>query len=705
MRAEWEPDELIDVWTLGQDDWRLVGNKTGATRLGFSLMLKFYEIEGRFPAYAEEVPSPAVGYLASLVKVDAALFAKYAWSGRTIEYHRAQIRRRFGTRPATEADEERWAVWLAAEVCPVDTSAARLGDAVRQRCRSEGVEPPAEGQLERVVASAARRFEEAFAVGAVERMGPGVCARLQALLARPGLLGEVKADPGSLGLDTLLAEIAKLTTVRALGLADDLFADVSARVVAAWRARAMRMFPSDFEECGEPVRYTLLATLCWTRQSELVDGLVELLIGLIHRINARAERRVEKEIIGELARVPGKRGILGRMVNAALERPDDTVRRVVFPAVPGGEKTLRSLAKELMATEKVIAERVRYQLRGSYSHYYRRMLTLALAAGRSGDAEALYRQSLQVAQELTELEPGNTTYRRDLSISYERLADLALAAGRSGDAEALYRQSLQVAQELTELEPGNTTYRRDLSISYERLADLALAAGRSGDAEALYRQSLQVAQELTELEPGNTTYRRDLSISYERLADLALAAGRSGDAEALYRQSLQVAQELTELEPGNTTYRRDLSISYERLADLALAAGRSGDAEALYRQSLQVAQELTELEPGNTTYRRDLSISYERLGGIAADTGQPVEARRCLTIALDARRGLHRQEPQRVDLAEELGVTLYLVAGTADDPGEAQQEVVEILVPFEQAGTITPKGAALLSWARQPSQE
>jgi hypothetical protein len=112
------------------------------------------------------------------------------------------------------------------------------------------------------------------------------------------------------------------------------------------------------------VRYALLAALCWIRQAELVDGLVELLIGLIKRINARAERRVEKELIGELAHVPGKRGILGRMVNAALERPEGTVRQVVFPAVPGGEKTLRTLAKELMATERVIAERVRYQLRG-----------------------------------------------------------------------------------------------------------------------------------------------------------------------------------------------------------------------------------------------------------------------------------------------------------------------------------------------------
>ena len=140
------------------------------------------------------------------------------------------------------------------------------------------------------------------------------------------------------------------------------------------------MYPSDFEACPEPVRYTLLAALCWTRQAELVDGLVELLVGLIHRINARAERRVEKELIGELVNVPGKRGIFTRLVDAALEHPDETVRDAVYPVVPGGVTTLAALARELKATERAVAERVRYQLRGSYSRYYRRMLAPLLVA-------------------------------------------------------------------------------------------------------------------------------------------------------------------------------------------------------------------------------------------------------------------------------------------------------------------------------------
>jgi hypothetical protein len=35
-----------------------------------------------------------------------------------------------------------------------------------------------------------------------------------------------------------------------------------------------------------------------------------------------------------------------------------------------------------------------------------------------------------------------------------------------------------------------------------------------------------------------------------------------------------------------------------------------------------------------------------------------------------------------------------------DDPSEARLEVIEVLAPFDQASTITPKGSSLLGWAR-----
>ncbi|MFJ4866667.1 DUF4158 domain-containing protein [Streptomyces sp. NPDC088748] len=90
------------------------------------MTLKFLEQEGRLPEFVEEIPSAAIEYVADLVKVPAAEFAKCAFTGRTAEYHRKQIREALGFRPCTRADEEGLISWLAAEVRPVKLAEALL---------------------------------------------------------------------------------------------------------------------------------------------------------------------------------------------------------------------------------------------------------------------------------------------------------------------------------------------------------------------------------------------------------------------------------------------------------------------------------------------------------------------------------------------------------------------------------------------------
>ena len=79
-------------------------------------------------------------------------------------------------RPPTEADEDRWAQWLAEEMCPTETNRDRLAAALRRRCRSEKVEPPSIGQVERLVASSCRRFDDDFAATTAGRLGPWCAA-------------------------------------------------------------------------------------------------------------------------------------------------------------------------------------------------------------------------------------------------------------------------------------------------------------------------------------------------------------------------------------------------------------------------------------------------------------------------------------------------------------------------------------------------
>ena len=92
---------------------------------------------------------------------------------------------------------------------------------------------------------------------------------------------------------------------------------------------------------------TLLAALVFQRTQEVTDALVTLLIQIVHRIGKRAERRVETAYINDLKRVAGKTRILYRIADAALEHPDEPVRKVVYPVA--NEQTLRDLVTEYKA--------------------------------------------------------------------------------------------------------------------------------------------------------------------------------------------------------------------------------------------------------------------------------------------------------------------------------------------------------------------
>ncbi|WP_211265904.1 hypothetical protein [Actinacidiphila oryziradicis] len=78
----------------------------------------------------------------------------------------------------------------------------------------------------------------------------------------------------------------------------------------------------------------------------MTDCLVDLLIATVHRIRARAEQKVTNELINAFKRVSGKENLLFQIAEASLAKPDHEVRQVVFPAVPGGEQTLRELVHE-----------------------------------------------------------------------------------------------------------------------------------------------------------------------------------------------------------------------------------------------------------------------------------------------------------------------------------------------------------------------
>lgn len=183
MKRSWTEEELIERWMLTPDELPLLANKSGATRLGFAILLRFFAGEGRFPGSKSEVPGQVVAYIGNQVGVPAEEYLQYDWQGRTIKYHRAQIREFFGFREITEQDGERIASWLFEELLPREQDPERLREAFCERCREIRIEPPSTGRVERLTASAMRRFEQNFCESVFGRLPDDALLMMDALLA------------------------------------------------------------------------------------------------------------------------------------------------------------------------------------------------------------------------------------------------------------------------------------------------------------------------------------------------------------------------------------------------------------------------------------------------------------------------------------------------------------------------------------------
>jgi TnpA family transposase len=399
VKRHWDEQGLAEHWSLGLGEWEMLTNRTDRSRLGFAVLLKFFQIEGRFPRDRGEVPVRALDYLADQLEVCREAFSQYDLAGRSGKRDRELIRSALGFRRATVADAKGLTQWLRRDVLTLDHKHEHLQQAALDWCRRNRIEPPPPARLERIIRSALKTYEDGFFAASSARIPTGCRCAMDALLQAPESgpeatpFSELRADPGRASLESVLNEIAKLRRIVALGLPEDLFAGVSPRVLRKYRRRAASEQPRELRMHPEPIRYTLMAAFCWQRREEIIDGLVDLLIQVVHRIGARAERKVVKALLEDLRKVHGKTALLYRIAEVAVENPSGIIKEVLYPIA--GEQTLRDLVREFKATGPAYQRQVHITLRSSYGNHYRRMLSPLLEALTFRSNNALHRPIIE----------------------------------------------------------------------------------------------------------------------------------------------------------------------------------------------------------------------------------------------------------------------------------------------------------------------
>lgn len=386
MKHKWTLDELIDSWTLLPNELEFVNRtKTDHTRLGLTVLLKYFQIEGRFPHRQRDVPQVAIEFVARQLEIAPAAYASYDWRGRSIKLHRATIRDYLGFRQGTVADADDVVAWLIADVLPHISRSDSIIEAIYRRYRTLKIEPPTVGRVERLTSSAQHQYADQFCHQIASRLPAATKRQLDALLQLEvddeGEVGfhspfsRLKTDAGAISLKSILVEVEKLEQIRRVTLTSDLFDGIPHHVIQLYRERVSGEKPREARRHPAALRYTLLAAFCWLRRREIADNLVDLLIGIVKRIGNNAENNLERRVLRELKRVRGKGRILYNMAKAAITHPDGAVSQVIYPVAD--EELLGNIVNEFQ-TVGTYDDQLLWAARNSYARHYRRMVPALL---------------------------------------------------------------------------------------------------------------------------------------------------------------------------------------------------------------------------------------------------------------------------------------------------------------------------------------
>ena len=347
-------------------------------RLTLCYYLKYFQLHAQFPKSLDFVSPQVLKFLApQIASADGDELAGVP--KRTDRFYKRQVIAFLDIR---RFDKEARAVfldWLVQTVLPTAPKETKLDGMITDWFLSNRMILPKAKAVANLVAKAERRFERVVFARVMGRLSDDQRGRLDALLETTdgfSPFAEVSRSSGAASVENVLQTVKRIEVIRTVGLDDQILADIHSDIIERFRLRAGTEDAWDMRRHPDETRYALLCCFLIPREAELTDELGDLLISITHKISARAETKVIKELVAEYRKVEGKTALLFKMALAANADPDGRVRDVIFPAV--GQKTISDLAAEYHAEDPSYVSRVHRKVRRSYARHYRRILPVIL---------------------------------------------------------------------------------------------------------------------------------------------------------------------------------------------------------------------------------------------------------------------------------------------------------------------------------------
>jgi hypothetical protein len=339
--------EDISVWSLSFSDLEFVHGYRHQTRIGVAAQLLFFRCNGYFPSTLAEIAQDALDYVCDQTGEPAALAGSYRLAGDIARRHRLQILRFLGFRRAGEGEKAALCEYLSEIARSVGANSAELAEKGYAWALQNKVFIPSRAIMERLTRSALHAFSERLLDETCGRMSVETRLALEASLSDPrgqhGFL-RLKEDVGAATLDNVLDAASRLDFVQSLVLPFEVVASIHPSWIKMLMRRVEGETAAEMRRHGETKRLGLLAIYIMSRRAQLLDGLVDLLIEVVHRIGTKSRRKVINRIATDIEKVHGKERLLVNIATAAMETPDGKVAEVIFPVA--GAARLKAIIEE-----------------------------------------------------------------------------------------------------------------------------------------------------------------------------------------------------------------------------------------------------------------------------------------------------------------------------------------------------------------------
>jgi TnpA family transposase/DNA replication initiation complex subunit (GINS family) len=379
MKQYWTQVELIQHWTLSNDEIKVINTKS--SKLAYAYKMRYFDIHGH-AAGDDIVPDAVINFLRDQLSISEQDLSHYKWDSRSSRRHNIEIREYYGFTNFNNFDYAKIKDYISKEVIIQGASKGEAVNSALTYLHNEKIDPPSVQELSKYINAVYKEYQDSLfnSIDGALTLKNKKCLDtfIDSELDGSSVLSMVKSNPGKISTATIKEEICKLEYIKATGiLASNLMERIPRKVLKKYHDKVSILKTSDLisiREANASRYYGMLCCFCLYRGARIFDSVIEIFIRRFHKIEQKAKVNAKQELWDTLET---NNLLFDSLVEITLEEPDGIIKQAIYPQVGGVEQIKQ--AKLYKDNKHMMKRQLEYKhLNKFYIHHHRSNIFLIL---------------------------------------------------------------------------------------------------------------------------------------------------------------------------------------------------------------------------------------------------------------------------------------------------------------------------------------